>query len=177
MNSVIEDAKAHRNYPLSRSVFIFLVVLSLGGVAIMDFSVRYGLWYWMAMAVVSGGVSAGLAWRHAAESGESAKGHFTRQALHWLTLVAGLLMVFFLQNAETLAAETSGLMALLMLSLTTILAGVHFHARLALLGGIQAATFVAAVLTEEFFWILLILILLVVLVDIIVRSRAQKKDA
>jgi len=63
MNSAIEDTKAHRNYPLSRSVFIFLVVLSLGGVAIMNYSVKYGLWYWLAMAVVSGGVSAGLACR------------------------------------------------------------------------------------------------------------------
>jgi len=173
MTSAIDDPKAHRNYPLNRSVFIFLVVLSLGGVAIMDYSVKYGLWYWLAMAIVSGGTSTILAWRHAAEAGESAKGHFTRQACHWLTLIVGLLMVFFLQNAETLSPETSGLMALLMLALTTVLAGVHFHARLALLGGIQAATFVAAVLTEEFFWILLILILLAVMADILLRSRKQ----
>ncbi|MFT5232720.1 MAG: hypothetical protein ACI9UQ_000742 [Candidatus Krumholzibacteriia bacterium] len=173
MTNSIDDLKGRRNYPMSRSVFIFLVVLSLGGVAIMDYSVKYGLLYWVAMSVVSGGISVGLAWRHAAESGESAKGHFGRQAFHWLTLIAGLLLVFFLQNAETLAAETSGLMALLMLALTTTLAGVHFHPRLALLGGIQAATFVAAVLTEEFFWILLILILLVVIADILLRSRGK----
>lgn len=156
---------------LSRGVFIFLVVLSLGGVAIMDYSVKYGLWYWVAMSFVSGGVSISMAWKAAAESGQSARGHIMRQALHWLTLVGGLLLIFFLQGAEALTPTTSGLMALLMLSLTTILAGVHFRPRMAILGGIQAATFIAAVLTEEFFWILLILILVVVVGDVVWRNR------
>ena len=167
-NDIVANSTSH---PLSRGVFVFLVVLSLGGVAIMDFSVKYGLWYWVGMAVVSGGVSIGSAWRSAAESGESAGGHLKRQVLHWLTLIVGLLLIFFLQSAEALTPATSGLMALLMLSLATTLAGVHFRSRLAILGGIQAATFMAAVLTEEFFWILLILILIIVVVDIVLRSR------
>lgn len=159
---------------LDRSMFLFLVVLSLGGVAIMEYSVRYGLWYWLAMAVVSGGVSVGSAWRSAAESGQTASGHLWRQVLHWLTLVAGLLLVFFLQGAEALSPSTSGLMALLMLALATTLAGVHFRPRLAILGGIQGATFVAAVLTEEFFWVLLVLILVVVALDIAMRARQAR---
>jgi hypothetical protein len=170
------DATAPSRGPgLGRNTFLFLVVLSLGGVAIMDYSVRYGLWYWVAMAIVSGGVSIGLAWKSAAEAGQSAGGHLGRQVFHWLTLVAGLLLVFFLQAAEALSPSTSGLMALLLLALATTLAGVHFRPRLAVLGGIQAATFVAAVLTEEFFWVLLILILVVVVADVALRARQGKR--
>jgi len=156
---------------LNWGAFIFLVVLSIGGVAIMEYSVKYGLWYWVAMSVISGGVSIGMAWQAAAESGQSARGHIMRQSFHWLTLIGGLLLIFFLQSAEALTPTTSGLMALLMLALTTILAGVHFSPRMAILGGIQAITFIAAVLTEEFFWILLILILVIVVGDTIWRSR------
>ena len=90
---------------LGRNTFIFLVVLSLGGVAIMDYSVKWGLWYWLAMALVSGGVSIGLAWKSAAEAGESAGGHLRRQVFHWLSLVAGILLVFFLRRAETLTLD------------------------------------------------------------------------
>jgi hypothetical protein len=170
-----QDApRPSRGPGLGRNAFLFLVVLSLGGVAIMDYSVRYGLWYWVAMAIVSGGLSIALAWRSAAEAGETAGGHLQRQVFHWLTLISGLLLVFFLQSAEALTPATSGLMALLMLALATTLAGVHFRPRLAVLGGIQAATFVAAVLTEEFFWVLLILILVVVVADIAIRSRRGK---
>ncbi|MCB1181943.1 hypothetical protein KDM41_00765 [bacterium] len=156
---------------LGRNTFIFLVVLSLGGVAIMDYSVKWGLWYWLAMALVSGGVSIGLAWKSAAEAGESAGGHLRRQVFHWLSLVAGILLVFFLRRAETLTPTTSGLVALLLLAMATTLAGVHFRPRLAVLGGIQAATFIAAVLTEEFFWVLLILILVVIVADVALRAR------
>ncbi len=172
-SSTDTDATSHS---IGRGFFIFLVVLSLGGVAIMDFSIDYGLWYWLGMSVVSGGVSIGMAWRGAAESGQSARAHLTRQVLHWLTLIAGLALVFYLQNALALTPTTSGLMALLMLAMTTTLAGVHFRPRLAILGGIQAATFVAAVLTEEFFWILLILILVVVVIDVTYRGRKPATD-
>ena len=165
-----------KSQAVSRGIFIFLVVLSLGGVAIMDYSVTYGLWYWLAMSVVSGGVSIGLAWRGAAEAGESAGGHLKKQIFHWLALIGALMLVFFLQSAEELTPTTSGLMALLMLALATTLAGVHFRPRLAVLGGIQAATFVAAVLTEEFFWVLLILILVVVVVDIVWRSKQKVQN-
>ncbi len=171
MNSSSSTTASTTSPAVSRGVFIFLVILSIGGVAITDYSVKYGLWYWLGMSIISGGVSISMAWRAAAEAGETARGHLTRQVFHWLSLVVSLLLIFFLQNAEALNPSTSGLMALLMLALTTTLAGVHFRPRLALLGGIQAATFVAAVLTEEFFWILLILILVVVVGDIVWRSR------
>ena len=43
-------------------------------------------------------------------------------------------------------------MALLMLALACVLAGIHFDWRLAVVGGVLAATFAAAVLAADFFW-------------------------
>lgn len=156
---------------LSRGIFILLAVLSLVGVAIMNYSVKYGLWYWLAMSLVSGGVSIGLAWQSAAEAGETAGGHLKRQVLHWLTLVCGILLVFFMQKPLEMDPTVGGLVALLMLAMATTLAGVHFRPRMAILGAIQVLTFVTAVVTEQFFWILLVVVVVVIIADFVIRRR------
>jgi hypothetical protein len=173
VNSSPNAARSTLTPSVNRVIFIVLVALSLGGLAIMRYSDTYGLWYWVAMSIISGGVSIGLAWRGAAEAGETAGSHLKKQVFHWLALIGALFLIFFLQNAEALSPTVSGLMALLMLALTTVLAGVHFRPRLAVLGGIQGATFVAAVIAKEFFWVLLILILIAVVVDIAWRGRKR----
>lgn len=171
MNTNVSNSASSTRPATNRSLFIFLVFLSLGGVAIMDYSIKYGLWYWLGMSIISGAASISLAWRGAAAAGESAGGHLARQTFHWSALIVALLMVFFLQKTEALGPTTSGMMALLLLAMTTTLAGVHFRPRLALVGGIQALTFIVAALTEHFFWILLILILVILVVDIIMQQR------
>jgi len=152
-------------------IYMALIALSIGGIAIMDYSAEYGLWYWLAMAVIFGATSVGLAWRNVNQSGETHWHQVRRQALHWLTLIVGLLLVFLMQRFDALDATTSGIVALLMLAVTTVLAGVHFDWRLAVLGLILAATYVAAVVSEGFFWVLLIVA--VVVMFVLVRSKRK----
>ena len=138
----------------------------------MDYSVKYGFWYWLAMAVVFGAVSIGLAWKSDKDLPGDQSGRVKKQALHWGTLIVGILLIFLMQT--TLVFEdpsTPGLLALLLLSITAALAGVHFNWRMAVVGLILAATFVAAVLVEEFFLILLI----VAFVALIVIFQIQRK--
>ena len=152
-------------------VYMVLIALSIGGIAIMDYSEKYGLWYWLAMAVIFGAASVGLAWHNVSYTGETRWHQVRRQVLHWLTLIVGILLVFLMQRFEVLDATTSGIVALLMLSVTTVLAGVHFDWRLAVLGLVLAATYVAAVISEGFFWVLLIVA--VVVMFMLVRSRRK----
>ena len=138
-------------------IYIILVVLSVGGVAIMDYSDKYGFWYWLLMAVVFGAVSIGLAWKNDQDAPGDQSGRVKKQALHWGTLLVGILLVFLMHSANLFdRSSTPGLLALLLLAVTAALAGVHFNWRMAVVGLILAATFVAAVIAEEFFWILLI---------------------
>ena len=162
------------NRPTNRAVFILLIVLSLGGVAIMEYSVKYGSYYWLAMAVIFGAASVGMAWHVPVPEGTSRWYFARRQILHWLTLVGGILLVFFLQRTETMEPADSGLMALLMLTLTTILAGVHFQWRMAVLGGMLAVAFVASVLVDRFFWVMLVVTVVLVAMDIWIRARNKK---
>lgn len=154
-------------------VYSILVVLSVGGVAIMDYNEQYGFWYWLVMAVIFGAVSIGLAWKKDQDTPGDQSGRVQKQALHWGTLIVGILLVFLMHSADLFdRPSTPGLLALLLLSLTAGLAGVHFNWRMAVVGLILAATFVAAVVAEEFFWILLIVAFVAVIVIFASRRRS-----
>ena len=154
-------------------VYMVLIALSIGGIAIMDYSEKYGLWYWLAMAVIFGAASVGLAWHNAGYTGETRWHQVRRQVLHWLTLIVGILLVFLMQRFEVLDPTASAMVALLMLAVATVLAGVHFEWRLAVLGLVLAMTFVAAVVTEGFFWLLLIVTVLVMFMLVRGRRKAE----
>ena len=95
-----------------------------------------------------------------------------KQALHWGTLLVGILLIFLMHGAKLFdRPSTPGLLALLLLALTAGLAGVHFNWRMAVVGLILAATFVAAVLAEEFFWILLIVAVIAAVVIFFSRRK------
>jgi len=153
-------------------VYGILVALSVGGVAIMDYSEKYGFWYWLAMALVFGLVSVGMAWKSDQETPGDQSDHVRKQALHWGTLMVGLLLVSLMNRAALFdRPSTSGLLALLLLAMTATLAGIHFNWRMAVVGSILAATFVAAVVAETYFWILLLIAFVGVILIVTLRRR------
>lgn len=133
-----------------------LLLLSVVGMAISDFSAHYGLTYWLwmvpAFAVVC--IAVGLR-RTGKESGPSTV-LIGRQVIHWGSLLVAVYVIYLLQSTGRLNREDAGLVTLLILGLTTLLAGVHFDWRLAVLGVLLVATSAAAALVEEFFWVLLL---------------------
>jgi hypothetical protein len=133
-----------------------LAVLSIGGMAIADFSARWGLWYWLAMVPIFVAASLFTGWARARRRGETAFRILRRQLLHWATLPLAVYLVYVLEQTGRLNREDAGLVALLALALTTALAGVHFDWRLGVLGALLGITAASAALVEEFFWVLLI---------------------
>ena len=132
--------------------FVGLIVLSIGGIAVMDFRATWGVWYWLIMTCVFGISSISLAWHVAAEAGETQRAQVKRQALHWLAVLAAVALVFLMQRVMQVDPVESGMIALLILALASVLAGIHFEWRLSVLGGVLGATFLAAVLAADFFW-------------------------
>ncbi len=147
---------AHREFHTRRIVFIALVALSILGIGIMNFSEKFAMWYWLAMAPIFAGASLTLAWKTAHEKDATAGKHITKQLLHWLALVVSLLLVFLMHHYMALPSEATGLLSLLLLAFTCLLAGVHFEWRMAVLGTILILTFVAGVFIKSFFWVLLV---------------------
>lgn len=105
-------------------IFAILMFLSILGVAITDASERMSHWYWLAMVPVFFGACLYLEWQNSLESGVPTKTIVLKQIQHWLGLLAGIYMTFFLREIGSLDNQTTGLILLLLLALTTFLAGV-----------------------------------------------------
>jgi hypothetical protein len=156
---------------LSSIVFGVLVVASIIGIAVMDFSQQNGLWYWLAMVPVFGIASIAFAWYSSRDQGALRSRLLWRQVLHWLTLALAILLIYMMVRSELVGRGIGGLTALLMFAVVTLLAGVHFDWRLAVLGVILAATFAAGVLMQEFFWLLLIPTAIFAVIVIVMKRR------
>ena len=137
-------------------LFAFLMIVSIGGVAVMDFSASYALWYWLGTCVVFAITSIGIAWQDSLHSDEERSPQVRRQLVHWAIITIGILMIFLLERMEHLDPRSGGLISLLILTIGALLAGIHFFWRMSLLGLLLLFTFAAAVFAEQFFWIMLV---------------------
>ena len=163
----IEDggSTAVRDYTL-----LFLVLLAIGGIAIMDFTEAWGFWYWIAMVPVFGALSVFMGWHAQKRAIDPRPMRMRAQLLHWLATVVGVALVFLLDDAGSIERTATGLVALLVLGLSTVLAGIHTEWRLSVLGVLLLATLAAAVAAEQFFWLLLIPTVIAIVI-IMRRSR------
>ena len=156
-----QEPKTTRKLGVEELVFAGLLLLSMGGTAIADFSSRGGLDYWLAMVPIFAAASIFVGWSRARAGGQSVAGLLLNQVLHWTALALAVYLVYLLQLTGRLNRDDAGLVALLALALTTVLAGVHFDWRLLVLGGLLAVIAVCTAFVEEFFWMLMLPTLLV----------------
>ena len=177
-NSKVEAPKSHardgstHRFATGDRLFATLIVLSIVGVAITDFSQRYALWYWLAMVPLFGGASIWAHWSRARRQGHSVFAILGKQILHWFALLLAVLLIYFLQRTGRMNNDDAGLVALLALSLTTFLAGVHFDWRLRVLGILLGVAAASAAFIEEFFWLLAVVMVLAGVVALFWQKRA-----
>jgi hypothetical protein len=89
-------------------------------------------------------------------------------------LVLAILMVFLMHYAGLFSvSSTPGLIVLLLLAFTAVLAGVHFNWRMAVVGLILGATFVAAVMAEEYFWYLIVAAFVTAVAIFVLRRKSE----
>lgn len=166
MQSETKGGNAVRDYTL-----LFLVMLAIGGIAIMEFNKPWVFWYWIAMVPVFGGLSVFMDWYSQQHAVNPRPLNIRVQLLHWCTTVACVALAFLLHDAGIIDRTATGLVALLVLGMSTVLAGVHSEWRLSVLGVLLLATLAAAVAAEQFFWLLLIPT--VIAIVIIMRRNKQ----
>lgn len=104
-------------------IFAVLMLLSILGVAITDASQQISHWYWLAMVPIFFGACLYLDWQSSAESSMPAKTIVLKQIEHWLGLLAGISITYYMRATGSFDNHTTGLIMLLLLSLTTFLAG------------------------------------------------------
>ena len=170
------DRVRRRGIRLDEVLLAALLVLSLAGVAVSDFSAASGLAYWMWIVPIFAGASVYAGWNRARREEQGIARHLVLQLLHWAPLLAVFYVIFLLERTGRLNREDAGLVALLALALTTFLAGVHFDRRILAVGLLLGVATVCAALVEEFFWILLLPTVIAAIAYVVWRRRTGRSD-
>lgn len=182
---VDERKKIASNRPWARSgsrieeaVLILLIILSLVGVGITDFSPTDGYWYWMFMIVIFGLISIVTGFLESrSETGSVVKDILIVQVIHWLGAMLTVLAVFLLLQAGRLNFENTGLVILLILAMATFIDGIRLGWRFSMAGIFLGMTAVIAAYFEEFMWIVLILAIVIIAITLAWEHRAKRRGS
>jgi len=162
---------------ISEFILILLLLLSVVGIALTDFSPTKGFWYWMVMGPVFCIATIAIEWSRLNSQGESKGRLIWTQVFHWFGYLATIYLVFLLSAQDTgrLNNVDVGLVALLILAFATFVAGTTAGWRISVVGVFLGIAVVAIALLEEYIWALLIPLALIIIGAFLFRRRKSKK--
>ncbi len=172
---VSRERRVERSSRIEDAVLILLILLSLIGVGVTEFSPTDGYWYWMFMIMIFGVISTGLAFFESKKmDGAVVKEVLAIQAIHWLGSMLTVVGVFLLLQAGRLHHENSGLVILLILALATFIDGIHLGWRFSMAGLFLGSTAVIAAFFDDFMWIILLLGIAIILFTLYWEQRGSR---
>lgn len=149
---------SRRTSGFEEASLIVMIILSLVGVGVTDFSPDDGYWYWMIMILVFGMIAVITGFVEAKKGDQHlVKKILVVQVIHWLGSMATVIGVFLLLNAGRLNNENAALVILLILALTTFLDGIRLGWRFSIAGVFLGVTAIIAAYIEQFMWVVLML--------------------
>ncbi len=129
---------AHVSFWVRELPFSIVLLLTLGGVGYTSFSKHPILIYWEILAPIIGLVCIWYGWPNARDSNARLRLIVT-QALHWLSFILLMNLVFLSPVQRVFTAGSTGLAIFTLLALGTFTAGVHILSwQVCLLGLIMA---------------------------------------
>lgn len=147
--------------------FMLLVVLSVIGVGITDYSPADAHRYWIFMVFVCAFTSilAGISQSRGKQNRRSLS-WLSVQLLHWLACIAAVLIVYSLVHTGRINNADAGLILLLLLALTVFLNGAQVGPYFYLLGAFLGLMTVTMAYIEQYIWFILIAAVVVMIVAI-----------
>lgn len=140
----------HRHFGLEEAVFILLIVLSLVGIVITDFSQHDGYAYWAIMVLVFGGLAIFVSWLQAKASDNDFGEIVKEQGKHWLhTLVVVAAATLVIKNGQ-FSELNANLMILLILAMATMLDGMRIGWQFSLVGFFLAGCAIIVAYVDQF---------------------------
>ena len=153
--------KLPRKVHIDEAVFLGLLFLSGVGIALTDFSPSKGFWYWVAMAPLFWGGSIRIEWSRVKQRGGSRFKVIQRQIIHWVGYLVAVHLVFLLNYTGRMNSADAGLVALLVLALSTFFAGIYSDWRITFVGIFLGSAVAGAALIEEYIWLALIPVVMI----------------
>lgn len=173
-----QQIREDRIFKLEDAVLVLLLILSLAGIGITDFSTHDGYGYWLIMVLVFGLSAIVIAW---SKSKRDALFDFTtiakEQFMHWFTSLCVVGGVFLLEQSGRFDEGSASLVILLVLSLSTILDGIRVGLRLSLVGLFLGVSSIIMAYLENFMWLEILIAVAIAVITIFweiwMRRRAQ----
>jgi hypothetical protein len=174
---MLEDTEitVKRRIYVEEAILILLLVLSLVGVRITDFSPVDGYGYWMIMVFVFALFAIIIAWLQSKHRITDFKKILREQSIHWFTSLLMVEGVFSLQKSDHLSQADAGLVIMMILAQSTILDGLRVGWRFSLVGIFLGVSAIIAAHTQHFFWIGLIIAIFIVIGTILVEFWLEKR--
>ena len=146
--SVHADQERRPSRFLRALPYLIILILTLVGVAYTSINKKPLIYYWEALAVLTGILCVISGWAHAAKDGR-VKLIWT-QVLHWGAFLGAMNLLLHTDIQQMLNADATGLATLLLLALGTFVAGVHTLSwQIGFLGLVMALAVPAIALIEE----------------------------
>jgi len=166
---------------LDEAVLIFLLVLSIGGAVISDFSPQDAYLYWLAMiplfgigAMLSGWAQAR---REGAVRGFTFKQLLKIQSLHWGGVLCTVIGVFVLRFQQFIDENGTALVMQLILALATFLDGIRIGWRFSLLGVFLGVSAMIIAYVEQFLILVVLSAILLIVYSVYHGRRKSKQSA
>lgn len=144
------ETPARRHVGLEEAVFIILIVLSLVGIGVTDFSPHDGYGYWLLMVFVFAALSIFVSWLQSKASDQDISDLIKMQAMHWLHTLLIVGAAFLLNKSGQLNDTAASLVILLLLALATMLDGYRIGWQFSLLGFFLAGCAITVAYVDQF---------------------------
>jgi hypothetical protein len=151
---------------ITAGIALAMVVLALFGVGLAAAKPLAARNYWVSLVPVYGVLCIAEAWRKSRSGGERL---VLRQVLHWMGIAGAVALDFYVRGTGIETQVSSGLDALLLLSLGCYLAGVHLDWTFLGVGLLLTGTLVIVAKATQYLWLLAGLGLLAIAVAFAVR--------
>ncbi|MCK5121388.1 MAG: hypothetical protein KAQ91_05365 [Methylococcales bacterium] len=165
-----------KRFQIEEAILIFLLILSLVGIAITDFSPDDGYGYWIIMVIVFSIFAIIIAWLQSKHKDGEFKEIVKEQSTHWATALLVVAGAFLLQKSGQLTPQSAGLVILLILSLATMLDGLRIGSRFSLVGLFLGSSSVIGAFYEYFIWIDIALAISIVILTILWELWMSKRE-
>lgn len=153
-SSLITDK---RKFQLEEAILILLLILSLIGIGITDYSPADGYWYWIIMIGIFCIAAIFIGWMQSKRHFKDFKKLFLEQIFHWSSSMLIVGAVFSLLHAGRLNSTSAGLVIMLIVSLATFLDGLRVGWRFSMNGLFLGVSAVVVGYVQRFMWIEILL--------------------
>lgn len=147
-----EQTPQKRHFGLEQTVFIAMLLLSLLGMVVTDFSRHDGYGYWLFMVLIFGMLSIFVSWLQSKKGAIEFNDIVKVQASHWLLTFLVVVCAYLVQKSGQFTEDSASLMILLLLAMATMLDGQRIGWQFILIGLYLAACAIIIAYVDAFLW-------------------------